>query len=270
MTYRRRACAGMSLAEEWFEVLALVLGDHFAAVVMQEAIGHHAVEAGDAGDLVNRQRQQVFHAGLALDALDGLMRGQGERLQRHGIGGPLFKFGDEHAFGFVRDQVEGTGGQRNDARVDVAMAVFQCRLDHGAGRSVEMGLVQGLSHLRQVAQQGSRIGAARGKLALGREAQEGTMILDGSGDVDRLLITIAQVDRSPAACVIRIAHSLLSRCLHCRTSNCRCADARAPTRWRAKARASGRPRSHVRQMLAHDQWLRWKTMRILGFGKCQL
>ena len=75
------------------------------------------------------------------------------------------------------------------------------------------GLAKRLAHFRQRTQQRAGVGAAAGQRAIRRKAQQGAMILDGTGNVDRFAIAVAQVDSAVAAFMVRVAHALLSsRC----------------------------------------------------------
>lgn len=92
------------------------------------------------------------------------------------------------------------------------------------------------------------------------------MILDGAGNVDRLLVAIAQVDRSTAHCVVRIAHALLSRCQPGRGIELPARKISAAASWRGEVQRIQKTPG----LLSGSLRLRWQMMRILYFGKGQL
>ena len=78
-TNKRRACTGMSVAgvpqpHERFEVFALPFGHDMPAVVMPEAISHHAIEAGERPELFGRRFEQRLDRALTLDAFERALR----------------------------------------------------------------------------------------------------------------------------------------------------------------------------------------------------
>ncbi len=181
-------------AEQRRQPVAARFGNHVATAIRSEAVAHHAVETGDAPDLIGRHLQQRPHGRLALEPVERAVRFQrkdADGLQRHVT--QLELDDDSPAMG-VRDAIELVSAQFycQHQRYRVAGRQRDAFFDHLANRwrKPHRSQRQAIAHLQQ--QQRGRIGASGFEHGEGVKHEHGAVALHRARHMDRFVRTVRQ------------------------------------------------------------------------------
>ena len=179
------------------------LGDHLAAAVPVEAVGHDPLVTGERADLRDQGLEQCAQGLDAVQPLQRVAQGQQSRVawqQEVGERGVL-PFQDQQALDPVAEQVQGTRpvrpvGERQEVRQDpeqVDRREPRPQLIDGRGRQQALQRLAGQGPLGQ-SEKGAGIRARlhHPQLRLG-EDQQGPVRLDGPGQVHRLAVAGPEV-----------------------------------------------------------------------------
>lgn len=182
-------------AEKRCQRHAARFGDDVATAVLAETVTHDAVETGDVTHLFGghlEQRDQVF---LPFQAVQRIVRFQGEHAQGVEAEFALLEFDQDPAAMRVHDAVEQTGAEIDFARERKRFAAFdrhQAAFDHGQHRRRQRELLHRLTQGRAQLQQRGDIRTPRFEQTGAIEHQHRAVRLHRAGKMDRFIGAVEQ------------------------------------------------------------------------------
>ncbi len=171
---------------------------HLAAAVGPEAVGHHAVEAGQRAQLFGGELQQVFDGAGPAQLFHGPVRLNREHGQLGAVVPARLEFGHEQLVADVQHHIELPAAHlqlRGHGHLGFAVQrqqAFAHLVGHGRAGGLRLQPFEHAPRHQRAAQEILRVGARIADDAFAVESDERAVVLDASRNVDRLAVAIVE------------------------------------------------------------------------------